>query len=192
MISSRWFFVINTMFTAVPRTAAAQAYRAYLGLDIAKSEGLIPPEGQPLIDYDDKGITADGCAVCHTTLDPLTYPFSRYEGIAFPSSGIYDSMRMARRNPAIDGAGIRDVPEAGYLFGQRVENLVEWAELAANSEQFAKATLLDYWRLLIGPEPTQADMGEFDTLWQGLMTGHGYQVESMLKALIKTEAYGAP
>ena len=37
------------------------------------------------------------------------------------------------------------------------------AELAAASEQFAGQPL-DYWRLLIGPEPTQADMGEFDTL----------------------------
>ena len=30
--------LINTMFTPIPRTTAAQAYRAYLGLDIAKSE----------------------------------------------------------------------------------------------------------------------------------------------------------
>jgi hypothetical protein len=35
MITMRWFRVVNTMFTPVPRTTAAQAYRAYLGLDIA-------------------------------------------------------------------------------------------------------------------------------------------------------------
>ncbi len=192
MISSRWFFVINTMFTAVPRTAAAQAYRAYLGLDIAKSEGLIPPQGEALVDYDEKGITADGCAVCHTTLDPLTYPFTRYGGIEPPSSGLYDPMRMMRRDPAIDGANIRDVPEEGYLFGQRVESLVEWADLAANSDEFAKATVLEYWRLLMGASPTQAETSEFDALWQGLKGEHQYRVENMLKALIRTEAYGVP
>ena len=34
-----------------------------------------------------KGVTVDECAVCHSTLDPLTYPFSRYEGIGGESSG---------------------------------------------------------------------------------------------------------
>ena len=113
LISSRWFFVINTMFTAVPRTAAAQAYRAYLGLDIAKSEGLFLRRAADRLRR--QRITADGCAACHTTPDPLTYPFSRYEGIAFPSSGITTD-GMARRNPAIDGAGIRTFLRQGiYL-----------------------------------------------------------------------------
>jgi hypothetical protein len=192
MISSRWFLVINTMFTAVPRTTAAQAYRSYLGLDIAKSEGLIPPQGQELIDYDEKGITAPACAVCHTTLDPLTYPFTPYEGIAAPESGAYVAQRMARRSPAIDGANIRDVPEAGYLLGQPVANLVEWAELAANSDEFAQATVRDYWYLLMGGAPTPGQAADFEALWRGLKAAHGYRVEMMLKAFIKTEAYGVP
>ena len=50
LITTRWFFVINTMFTPLPRTTAAQAYRAYLGLDIAKSEGLIEPADEVLVD----------------------------------------------------------------------------------------------------------------------------------------------
>ena len=94
MITTGWFFVINTMFTALPRTTAAQAYRSYLGLDIAKSEGLIPPDGEVLVDYDDKGIEAAECAVCHTTLDPLSYPFSRYWGIAANQTGTYNAERM--------------------------------------------------------------------------------------------------
>ena len=40
MLTTRWNLVFNTMFTAMPRTTAAQIYRSYLGLDIAKSEGL--------------------------------------------------------------------------------------------------------------------------------------------------------
>ena len=70
----------NTMFTSIPRTTAAQAYRAFLGYDIAKLEGLWPVAGEPA-DYDNKGVGAPACAGCHATLDPLTYPFSRYEGI---------------------------------------------------------------------------------------------------------------
>jgi hypothetical protein len=99
MLTTGWFAVINTMFTPVPRTTAAQAYRAYLGLDIAKSEGLVEPDA-PLVDYDDKGITADGCAGCHRTLDPLAYPFSRYWGIAGGNTGVYDPRRPTRFDAA--------------------------------------------------------------------------------------------
>src|SRR5689334_7001007 len=80
MLTTRWFLAKNTMFTPVPRTTAAQAYRAYLGYDIAKMEGLRPVAGEP-VDYDRKGVAAEECAVCHSTLDPLSYPFSRYDGL---------------------------------------------------------------------------------------------------------------
>jgi hypothetical protein len=81
MITTRWFRAVNTMFSAVPRTTAAQAYRSYLGLDIALLQGL--QEGIPAepFDYDSKGVRAAGCINCHRTLDPLSYPFSRYEGL---------------------------------------------------------------------------------------------------------------
>lgn len=36
MLTTRWFLAKNTMVTPIPRTTAAQAYRAYLGYDIAK------------------------------------------------------------------------------------------------------------------------------------------------------------
>jgi hypothetical protein len=87
MLTTRWFLTKNTMFTPVPRTTAAQAYRAYLGYDIAKLEGLQPVAGEP-VDYDRKGVTAELCAVCHSTLDPLSYPFSRYDGIGGGDEGI--------------------------------------------------------------------------------------------------------
>ena len=34
MLTHRWFLMSNTMFTAIPRTTAAQAYRAYLGVGL--------------------------------------------------------------------------------------------------------------------------------------------------------------
>jgi hypothetical protein len=204
LITTRWFFVVNTMFTAVPRTTAAQSYRAYLGLDIARSQGIGPvfepncdgsddPDCGVLIDYDDKGVTNEDpdCAGCHRTLDPLSYPFSRYHGIAGGGTGVYDPQRMARFGPD-QGARINEVPEAGYLFGEPVEDLMEWAEVAADSDQFARATVGDYWRLLLGHGPTPAESEEFDALWRAFMTDHEYRIERMLMALIETEAYGVP
>lgn len=190
MITMRYFFVVNTMFTPVPRTTAAQAYRAYLGLDISRSEGLIPAPGE-VIDYDEKGINAPACATCHTTLDPLTYPFTRYEGITGFATGRYSEGRMQRFN-RVEGARIREVPEAGYLFGEPVADLVEWANVAANSDQFKRATVRDYWRILVGHEPDDDTADEFDALVDDFGDAHDYRVERMLHALVQTEAYGAP
>lgn len=190
MLTTGWFFTINTMFTPVPRTTAAQAYRSYLGLDIAKSEGLMPPP-EPLVDYDDKGITADACAVCHTTLDPLAYPFSRYWGIAGENTGVYDP-RRPRRFDRAEGSRLDELPEAGYLLGERVDTLLEWADVAADSEAFARATVRDYWRHFIGHEPTVGERAEFEALVADFPTEHAYRVERMLHALIRTEAYGVP
>ena len=82
MITTQWFLVIHTMFSALPRTTAAQAYRAYLGTDIAAGEGLIPVPNEP-VDIDNKGVAEARCAGCHSTLDPLAYAFMKYEGIGF-------------------------------------------------------------------------------------------------------------
>ena len=57
MITTRWFSAHHTMFTAIPRTTAAQAFRAYLGFDIAKMQGLSTVEHEPA-DYDEKGVSA--------------------------------------------------------------------------------------------------------------------------------------
>jgi len=210
MLTTRWFLAKNTMVTPIPRTTAAQAYRAYLGYDIAKLEGLWPVAGEP-VDYDRKGVAAEECAVCHSTLDPLSYPFSRYDGlgggdeaeISDPAMAInadgtvnvafgnYISGRM-ERFVRQEGSQIAETPEAGLLFGQPVADLVEWAEVAANSEPFARKVVLDYWRLLIGQDPQPGDEPEFVRLVQRLSSTHEYRVERMLRDLILTEAYGAP
>ncbi len=193
MITSRWFFVNNTMFTAVPRTTAAQAYRAYLGYDIAKLEGLVePPATATLVDYDAKGVTDETCATCHRTLDPLSYPFTRYNGIGGSGgSGDYDANRLASfvdsTQPDVD-----QTPEGGYVLGESVDDLVQWAEVAANSDAFAGATVMDYWVLLVGERPSATETEAFVALWSDFATVHGYDVEAMLHDLIDTEAYSVP
>lgn len=210
MLTTRWFLAKNTMVTPIPRTTAAQAYRAYLGYDISKMEGLWPVADEP-VDYDLKGVTAEQCAICHSTLDPLSYPFSRYDGLGGGDEEEIDDPAMAinedgtvnvafgnyisgrmERFVRQEGPQIAETPEAGLLFGQPVANLVELAEVAANSEPFARKVVLDYWRLLVGEDPRPGDEAEFATLAERLSSQHEYRVERMLRDLIATEAYGAP
>jgi len=149
MITMRWFRVVNTMFTSVPRTTAAQAYRAYLGLDIALMQGLQTGATSEPLDYDNKGVRAAGCIGCHQTLDPLSYPFSRYEaldrdgktGTQFKTQ--YRQDRMTRFLDT-DGSRITLVPEAGSILGKPVANVVEWANVASERRlrQEAGARLL--------------------------------------------------
>ncbi len=189
MITTRWYLILNVMFTALPRTAAAQAYRSFLGLDVAKSEGLFGVPGEP-VDYDEKGVTAEYCARCHSTLDPLSYPFRNYQGLT-GNIGSYEPNRI-ENDFSGDGANIGDMPEAGSIFGQPVANLNEWATVAANSKRFAEATVKDYWKLLVALDADSNE--EFPVLWQNFMdpTKDDYRVERMLHALIRTEAYGVP
>jgi hypothetical protein len=191
MLTTRWNFVLNTMFTAIPRTTAAQAYRSYLGLDIARSEGLDDVPGEPR-DYDQKGVQAAECSRCHATLDPLSYPFTRYAG--FTGGDIPFSYAPARMRNLSNGPNdpLRDTPEAGVIFDTQVANLQEWANVAANSEAFATATVLDYWLFLMGEPPRPTEQVELEQLWLSFMTEHNYGVERMLHDLIDTEAYGVP
>lgn len=194
MLTTRWFLMSNTMFTGIPRTTAAQAYRAFLGLDIAKMEGLFEVAGEPR-DHDAKGVREPACAQCHSTLDPLTYPFAYYSGIggeeprSIPSSYVED---RPGRFTHVNGEGMAAVPERGSLFGRPVNDLLEWAAVAASSEAFARATVLDYWRLVIGGEPTPTQAAELERLWRRFMTEDRYSVERMLHALVETEAYRVP
>lgn len=190
LLTTRWYLVFNVMFTALPRTAAAQAYRSFLNLDIAKLEGLQPVANEP-VDYDEKGVTQEACVVCHSTLDPLSYPFRNYDGLNDFPFGSYVDNRIERffRN---EGANITAMPEAGVVLGQPVNDLVEWARVAADSDEFAAAVVEDFWKLLIGEAPSAEDNAQFVELWRALKTEHGYRVSSMLHALIRTEAYGVP
>ena len=190
MITTRWFLLINTMFTPIPRTTAAQAYRAYLGLDIAKSEGLIPPSSDfgRLEDYDNKGITEPACAACHVTLDPLSYPFTPYHGIRGAQTGAYSGLRLRELDSSLSV-----VPERGVILGQEVDDLREWAEVAANSDEFAQKVTRDLWRYLIGHEPKDtAENSEFEEHWGGLQTRLNYRVEALVHDIVDSLAYGRP
>ncbi len=191
-LTTAWALGYFTMFTALPRNAAAQAYRGYLGLDIAKQEGMYPIPNEPR-DYDAKGVTEPLCTQCHATLDPLSYPFRNYNGITGSEQQVlrYVPNRIetffGQQAPTIN-----QIPEQGYILGQKVNNLKAWASVAANSDAFAVATVLDYWKLLMGAPPTAEQNAEFVTLWKNFKTTNGYSVKKMLHELIRTEAYGAP
>ncbi len=189
-LTSAWTLAYNVMFTALPRNAASQAYRGYLGLDIAKQEGLYAIAGEPK-DYDGKGVTQALCTQCHATLDPLSYPFRNYNGLTGPEFVQYLPMRIETKFAA-ESPNITQIPEKGYIFGQPVNNVVEWAQVAANSDAFLVATVNDYWKLLLGRPPLPEENAEFVNLWKRLKTPNAYSVKKMLHELIRTEAYGAP
>ena len=189
-LTSAWTLAYNVMFTALPRNAAAQAYRGYLGLDIAKQEGLYAIPNEPR-DYDGKGVTQALCTQCHATLDPLSYPFRNYNGLTAPSQIQYLNNRIETIFPN-EAPNISQIPEKGYIFGQPVNNVIEWATVAANSDAFLVATVNDYWKLLLGRAPLPEENAEFVSLWKRLKSPNSYQVKKMLHELIRTEAYGAP
>ena len=191
LLTTQWNLLYNVMFTALPRTAAAQAYRAFLGFELARYEGLYPVPDDAWEDYDNKGVKANpDCAACHSTIDPATWAFSRYNGFQFPLAA-YDPDRLEDDFTSI-APGIGDTPEAGWLLGKPVADLREWAEVAANSDEFAMATVRDYWMLFIGRAPTAEEADEFEALWKGLRGKNAWSVERVLADLIKTEAYGVP
>ncbi|QDE68653.1 hypothetical protein BHS05_17500 [Myxococcus xanthus] len=189
-LTSAWSLTSFVMFTALPRNAASQSYRAYLGLDIALQEGLYSIPGEPR-DYDAKGVQASACAACHATLDPLSYPFRNYNGIAAGASARYVPGRIERYF-STEAPNITQIPESGFLLGQPVRDLLEWAHVGANSDAFAISAVTDYWKLLVGHPPTAEEQAEFVTLWQRFKGTHQYSVQRMLHDLIRTEAYGAP
>ena len=190
-MTSKWSLTYFVMFTALPRNAAAQMYRSYLGLDIAKQEGLYSVASEPQ-DYDAKGVTAKECAACHATLDPLTYPFRNYNGIA---SSRYETQYIPNRLeiffPNVSPR-ITQTPERGVIFGKPVNDLREWAKVAADSDAFAISTTTDYWKLLVGHAPKPEENAEFVATWKRFQSVHNYRVQRLLHDIVKTEAYGAP
>jgi hypothetical protein len=167
-------------------------YRAYLGLDIAKQEGLVSVANEPR-DYDAKGVTAQACAACHATLDPLSYPFRNYNGLTGGQNlrGRYVPNRIETMFNN-ESPNITMIPEAGVIFGQPVADLKAWGQVAANSDAFLVATATDYWKLLVGHPPKPEENTEFVATWRALKMTHNYRVKGMLHDLIRTEAYGAP
>lgn len=200
MITTMWFLTRNTMFSALPRTTAAAAYRSYLGADISKMEGLIPVAGEP-DDIDKKGVDAPRCAVCHSTLDPLAYAFAPYTGFSFSiitvanllvfgelsgDFGIYDPTRPTTLMP-----GWSDAEQQPVLFGKPVDSLRAWAEMAAESDAFARNLATIFYKHALWREPEGADLGEFTQLWEDLRE-EGYVANRMIHRLIDTNAFGVP
>ncbi len=191
-MTSAWTLTYFVMFTALPRNAASQMYRAYLGLDIAKQEGIYSVNAEPR-DYDAKGVQNPQCAACHATLDPLSYPYRNYNGLSGSNTtfGRYVPNRLETLFPN-EVATLPMTPENGVIFNQPVTSLTNWAQVAANSDAFSRATVTDYWKLLLGHPPLPQENDEFVAAWQALKTTHNYRVKPMLHQLIRTEAYGAP
>jgi hypothetical protein len=183
MITTQWFFVINTMFSSLPRTTAAQAYRAYLGADISRYEGIRPVANEPA-DVDRKGVQEAECASCHSTLDPLSYAFAPYNGISGGGSGRFNPNRAGQLIPdwADNQAVIADV---------EVDDLVAWAAVAASSDAFMRTLGLTFFRLALGRDPSPDENPEFIAMWRALPED-GYSLDAMLHRLVDTKAFGAP
>ena len=89
-------------------------------------------------------------------------------------------------------AGARLVIEAGSgLAAGFPDAAFEGVEVAANSDEFARATVMDYWKLLLGEPPTPEQSGEFEALWRSLRSDN-YSIDALLHRLIDSEAYGVP
>lgn len=191
MITTQWFLVMNTMFSRLPRTTAAQAYRAYLGLDIAASQGLSAIEGEPR-DVDNKGVAAPVCAVCHSTLDPLAYAFSTYNGIKVSSNTIsLDNLPLLFSNPlgAYDSRR-EDWESDGYFFGEPVVDLMQWAALAAETDAFKQNLALMFFEYALGRRPDASETDAFAALWASL-PGDGYSANQLLHRLVDERAFGS-
>lgn len=181
MMTTQWFLAVQTMFSVLPRNTASQVYREYLGMDIAKGEGLMPVPNEPR-DVDNRNIAQPACAVCHSTLDPLSYSFSNYIGI--------ETIRAFFLNSNGSYSPGRSTWEAdGVILGQPVKDLGEWAEVARNSDAFKKnvAKMMFYQALNRAPLPSEGK--EFEALWTGLPQ-EGYSVNKMLLRFIETNAFG--
>jgi hypothetical protein len=182
MITTQWFFAINTMFSPLPRTTAAQAYRAYLGNDMAKQEGIFPVAGEPL-DVDDKGVTEGECVNCHSTLDPLSYAFASYNGISGPLTGTYAPSRPSN---LIEGW---NDPET-VVFGETVDGVPGWAEVAANSDAFKRTVVLTLFHHAMNREPLPDEESTFAAIWRAL-PDTGWSANAMIHLIVDTHSFGA-
>lgn len=186
MITTQWFMMINTMFSELPRTTAAQAYRAYLGQDIARSEGLLPVEGEPK-DIDDKGVDQESCTYCHATLDPLSYAFAYYNGIGGPGgTGAYRPGRPSWSPTAVEAA-LLDRP----LSTIALNGVTEWADIAADSPQFRQTLATMFMTHALGRSVRPDELDELQDLADRFVDD-GYQARALLHRLIDTDAFGVP
>ncbi len=188
MLTTQWNLFLNIMFAAIPRVVAGHAYREYLGLDLSLSEGIRPVEGEPL-DLDAKGVDAPACAQCHSTLDPLSYAFSYYEGIDLKNidrTGKYRPERPAERIPGWDEAQ----PEFVVL-DQKVDSLVDLAREMSESREFQRNLAQMFFVYAVGHRPLPDELDEFDAVWTAMPTD-GYSANRLLHRIVDTDAFGIP
>lgn len=187
MLTTQWFLMSNTMFSELPRTTAAQAYRAYLGMDISKHEGIWPVAGEPA-DVDDRGVDAPACAQCHSTLDPLAYVFASYEGIILEGgkTGTYDPER-----PSALIASWDDAPRSSTLFGAPIDSVVDWGRAASDSPAFARAMTMTLYTHALGRAPTPDEAAAFSELVDTL-AADGYSANRLIHRIVDTEGFGTP
>lgn len=186
MITTQWFLMIHTMFSELPRTTAAQAYRAYLGQDIARSQGLLPVEGEP-VDIDDKGVAAYDCAHCHSTLDPLSYSFAYYGGIEGANTGAFRPNRPSW-SPTDVQPSLFEIP----LGDPQQEGVTGWADVAARSDAFRRNLVHMFAEHALGRTPTPDDDAELRAIWGALDGEAGFTAAQILHALVDTDAFGVP
>jgi hypothetical protein len=198
MLTTQWFLARNTMFSELPRTSAAAAYRAYLGADISMTQGLEPVAGEP-DDVDNKGVKEARCASCHSTLDPLSYAFTKYEGIStnrgmvelpngernFPF-GVYDEARPTRVMPSWS-----DSEQQSVIFGQNVSTLREWAEVAVKSDAFARNIAQLFFEHALSRGPEADEIEEFTALWRALPDDN-FSANKLIHRLVDSRAFGVP
>ena len=162
----------------MPRNAASQAYRAYLGIDIAKSEGLFPIANEPK-DYDAAGVKSPACAFCHSTLDPMSYAFSTFEGLGRRQGpvGSYNPNRTTWEGE-------------GYLFNQPVNDLSDWASVAAESDFFKQNLAYMIFEQAIGRRPvTNLEQKVWQDLWQSA-ENDGYSFDRMIDRFVSSKVFG--
>lgn len=182
MMTTQWFLSFFTMFTPLPRNTASQVYREYLGLDISKGDGLMPVANEPR-DVDNINVKQEACANCHSTLDPLTYAFSTYNGIKGNVSGT-----ASNANGSYDPK--RQPWEAdGSIFGEPVKDLMEWADKARNSDAFKKNIAKMMFTQALSRDPMAHEAKEFEALWKEL-PNEKYSVNKLLHRFVDTKAFG--
>ncbi len=186
MLTTQWFLVNNTMFSELPRTAAAAAYRGFLGMDISRNQGIMPVAGEPL-DIDGKGVSAPTCAVCHSTLDPLAYAFAYYHGIEFPyDNGRYDPERPTTLIPAWDPSRQQSV-----VLGRPVASVPEWGRVASESVMFRRAMAGMFFAHALGRDPGPAESDDLAGLID-TMDGDAYSANRLIHRIVDTPSFGAP
>lgn len=186
LMTMRASMVTRTRYRELPRVIAAVIYRELLGYDLRHAEGLYPvdeldgalPWPAPA-DPEGRGVTAEECAACHSTLDPAATPWARYN--------------YRNRAPGWSADYNLDIAPAtdGWLLGQPVDGPEAWVEVATSSAAFSRRIAEMFFARVMGRPSFACEQTQILAL-AGSLEDQGYQVERMLHELIDLDAYGAP